>query len=204
MLLLPPWRLYIMDKILLKVIGLSYNQSQNGSYALILEESGTKRKLPIIIGGFEAQAVAIGLEKMHTPRPMTHDLMKNVFDFFNIELLEVIIHTFKEGVFHALLVCRNNGEISEIDARTSDAIALALRFHCPVYTYPAILDEAGIILDQDDNLKTTSQQDEIEETHFSEYLLTELEEQMKEAIESENYEKASLIRDEINRRKKKI
>lgn len=194
-----------MDKILLEIIGLSYSQSQSGSYALIIGEKGSRRRLPIIIGAFEAQAVALGIENMQTPRPMTHDLIKNIFGFFEIELLEVIIHSFKEGVFHALLICKKDGELNEIDARTSDAIALALRFHCPVYTYPKILEEAGVIFENENEASPiTKQEEEIEENEFSEYLLSELEMMLKEAIENEEYEKASLLRDEINQRKKNL
>jgi hypothetical protein len=194
-----------MNKIELEIVAMSYSQSQSGSYALILGESGGKRRLPIIIGGFEAQAIALGLEKMQPSRPMTHDLVKNMLVFFGIEVIEVIIHKFNEGVFHALLVCRQKGEISEIDARTSDAVAIAIRFGCPIYTYPHILNEAGIILETDENPEPEGIiEQENEENEFTEYLLTELETMLKEAVEKEEFEKASMIRDEIQRRKKKF
>jgi bifunctional DNase/RNase len=194
-----------MNKIALEIVGMSYSQSQSGSYALILGESGGKRRLPIIIGGFEAQAIALGLEKIQPSRPMTHDLLKNMLFFYGIEVIEVIIHKFNEGVFHALLVCRQDDEISEIDARTSDAVAIAIRFECPIYTYQHILTEAGITLEaSEDPSPDTIIEDEPEENEFSEYLLTELETMLQQAIEQEEFEKASLIRDEIQKRKKKF
>lgn len=198
-----------MNKILLNIITLSYSHSQSGAYALILGEVDGARRLPIIIGGFEAQAIALGREKLHTSRPMTHDLLKNFAQSFGIEVIEVIIHKFKEGVFHALLVCRKDGLISQIDARTSDAIALAIRFNCPIYTYEQILSEAGIIIEQDadgDDSPTSQISEselEAEENEFSQYITSELEELLSIAIENEEYEKASLLRDEIEKRKKK-
>ncbi|MDO8896389.1 MAG: DUF151 domain-containing protein [Bacteroidales bacterium] len=193
-----------MDKILLEITGMSYSHSQSGAYALILGEVNGARRLPIIIGGFEAQSIALGLEKMQPARPMTHDLMKNFADFYGIELTEVIIHKFKEGVFHALLICDKEGMISEIDARTSDAVALAIRFKCPVYTYEKILSEAGIIMENDseeDNIDEGASEEE--ENEMSAYLTSELEEMLKTAVENEEYERASLIRDEIQKRKRK-
>lgn len=194
-----------MNKIALEIVGMSYSQSQSGSYALILGESGGKRRLPIIIGGFEAQAIALGLEKIRPSRPMTHDLLKNMMFFYGIEVIEVIIHKFNEGVFHAILVCRQDDEISEIDARTSDAVAIAIRFECPIYTYQHILTEAGITLEATENPSPdTILENEPEENEFSEFLLTELETMLQKAIEQEEFEKASLIRDEIQKRKKKF
>ncbi|MBU1010684.1 MAG: bifunctional nuclease family protein [Bacteroidetes bacterium] len=192
-----------MLKIGLEIVEMTYSQSQSGAYALLLAEIGGSRRLPIIIGGFEAQSIAFGLERTQPPRPLTHDLFKNFALHFGIELREVIIHKFKEGIFHALLVCEHNGELSEIDARTSDAIALAIRFKCPVYTYESILQQAGIAMQKEDiampgALETT----DADENEFSEYLINELEDQLEKAIESEDYEKASRIRDELNRRKK--
>lgn len=192
-----------MEKKILNIIGMSYSHSQSGAYALILGEANGKRRLPIIIGGFEAQSIALGLEKMQPARPMTHDLMKNFADFFEIKIVEVIINKFKEGVFHASLICSHNGIISEIDARTSDAVALAIRFNCPISTYESILEEAGIITEDDKNeIETddTIENDDVED-EFAQYLTNELEEQLNEAIEQENFERASLIRDEIKRRK---
>src|SRR5580700_9284130 len=138
-----------MKKISLDIVGLSYSQTQSGAYALLLNESKGKRRLPIIIGGFEAQAIAIEMENMKPSRPLTHDLFKNFAETFEIKLNEVIIYNLVEGIFYAKLICsRDNNEV-EIDARTSDAIALAVRFNCPVYTYEFILNSAGIVMDDE-------------------------------------------------------
>jgi uncharacterized protein len=138
-----------MKKIPLDIVGLSYSQTQSGAYALLLNESKGKRRLPIIIGGFEAQAIAIEMENMKPSRPLTHDLFKNFAETFEIKLKEVIIYNLVEGIFYAKLICaRDNNEV-EIDARTSDAIALAVRFNCPVYTYEFILNSAGIVMDDE-------------------------------------------------------
>ncbi len=194
-----------MNKVALEIVGMSYSQSQSGSYALILMESGGSRRLPIIIGGFEAQAIALGLEKMQPARPMTHDLMKNMMIFFGIEVIEVVINKFKEGVFHSLLVCKQGEELSEIDARTSDAIALAIRFNCPIFTYQSIMNEASVTFEPPEIKDTKAEpESEADDNEFSEYLITELESMLKQTIENEEFEKASLIRDEIQRRKKKF
>ena len=194
-----------MEKITLDIIGMSYSQSQSGAYALILGEHGGKRRLPIIIGGFEAQAIAIELEKIKTPRPLTHDLFKSFADNFQIELLEVIIDRFSEGIFYAKLVCSDGMTIHEIDSRTSDAIALALRFNCTVYTYENIMNAAGILIEEEsENGKTESAapvEPPAESATYHEATLTELREMLQLAIENEEYEKASQIRDEINKRK---
>jgi len=194
-----------MEKITLDIIGMSYSQSQSGAYALILGEHGGKRRLPIIIGGFEAQAIAIELEKIKTPRPLTHDLFKSFADNFQIELLEVIIDRFSEGIFYAKLVCSDGKTIHEIDSRTSDAIALALRFNCTVYTYENIMNAAGILIEEEsENGKTESAthvDPPAEIATYHEATLTELREMLQLAIENEEYEKASQIRDEINKRK---
>ena len=137
-----------MEKIRLEIIGMSYSQSQSGAYALILGERDGKRKLPIIIGGFEAQAIAIELEKIKTPRPLTHDLFKSFAEAFNIRVSEIIVNKFHEGVFYAVLICSDSETEIEIDSRTSDAIALALRFNCPIYTYENIMVAAGIVMEE--------------------------------------------------------
>ena len=148
-----------MEKIGLEIIGLSYSQTQTGAYALILKEIDGKRRLPIIIGGFEAQAIAIEIEKMTPSRPLTHDLFKSFSDSFDIQLKEIVIYNLMEGVFFAQLICEDShGTVREIDARTSDAVALAVRFQCPIYTYEFILSSAGIILD--DELASESEMDE--------------------------------------------
>ena len=194
-----------MEKIKLDIIGMSYSQSQSGAYALILGESGGKRRLPIIIGGFEAQAIAIELEKIRTPRPLTHDLFKSFADSFHIAVTEVVINKFSEGVFYAKLVCSDGGHEQDIDSRTSDAIALALRFNCPVYTYESIMVAAGILMEDDSGIsKPDEPHDETEAAEQSSWVdasESELKELLHAAIENEDYEKASKIRDELNRRK---
>lgn len=139
-----------MEKIKLEILGISYSQSQSGAYALILGENGEKRRLPIIIGSFEAQAIAIELEKMKPSRPLTHDLLKNFAQTFNIIIKEVIIYKFAEGIFYSKLICFDGIKEVEIDSRTSDAVALAVRFKCPIYTYESILGAAGIVLQDDE------------------------------------------------------
>lgn len=198
-----------MKKIKLEIVGLSYSQTQSGAYALVLGEAKGKRRLPIIIGGPEAQAIAIELEKMTPSRPLTHDLFKNFCESFDITINEVIIYNLVEGIFFAKLVCNDGTKEAEIDARTSDAIALAVRFGCPVYTYEFILSSAGIILDEDAAAAAKAEdQDESadilsgSETEYSRMSLDELRELLKTAISEEAYEKASKIRDEINNRKK--
>ncbi|MGE4541570.1 MAG: bifunctional nuclease domain-containing protein [Bacteroidales bacterium] len=191
-----------MQKIALEITGMSYSQSQSGAYALILGEKNGQRKLPIIIGTFEAQSIALGLEKMKPARPMTHDLLKNFADTYHIGLKEVVINKFENGVFHAILICESNNEITEIDARTSDAVALAIRFECPIFAYETILEDAGIVLDQENDTTQSREQNAVKEDEFSEYLTDELEEMLQIAVQNEEYEKASKLRDEIRRRKR--
>lgn len=205
-----------MKKIKLEIVGLSYSQTQSGAYALVLGETKGKRRLPIIIGGFEAQAIAIELEKMTPSRPLTHDLFRSFAETFNVEVKEVLIYDLIEGIFFAKLICENGSIEGEIDARTSDAIALAVRFNCPVYTYEFILSQAGIVLDEEqEGAKTGTEEDlssEEEEELLAEVTSAsdfqrktdkELEEMLNKALEEENYEKASRIRDELNKRKSK-
>lgn len=190
-----------MEKIKLDIVGLSYSQTQSGAYALVLGESNGKRRLPIIIGGFEAQAIAIELEKMTPSRPLTHDLFKNFAEEFNINISEVVIYNLVEGIFFSKLICEKDGEEIEIDSRTSDAIALAVRFNCPIYTYEFVLGSAGILLEDDfEGQAEDTIQDEPEEQSPKRYTLEELNQQLNAAIENEDYEAASKIRDEINRR----
>ncbi|MBL4862087.1 MAG: bifunctional nuclease family protein [Crocinitomicaceae bacterium] len=192
-----------MDKIKLEIVGLSYSQTQSGAYALVLSEVDGNRRLPIIIGGFEAQAIAIELEKMVPTRPLTHDLFKNFASTFKIEVKEVIIYNLVEGIFHSKLVCEQNGETVEIDARTSDAIAIGVRFDCPVYTYESILSSAGILLDEtieDDDLIAESFEDETSKNTLEALSNEDLQKELNQAIDNEDYELASKIRDEINRR----
>ena len=197
-----------LKKILLEVIGLSYSQTQTGAYALVLGEAEGNRRLPIIIGGFEAQAIAIELEKMAPSRPLTHDLFKKFAEAFKITVKEVIIYNLLEGIFYAKLICDDGtGSEVEIDSRTSDAIALAVRFSCPVYTYEFILSSAGIVLDEEN--KGEEELEEVTKTETSASAssdlgsasVQELENMLDQAIAEEEYEKASKIRDEIKRRK---
>jgi bifunctional DNase/RNase len=195
-----------MDKIKLNILGLSYSQTQSGAYALVLAEENGKRRLPIIIGSNEAQSIAIQLEGLVTPRPLTHDLFVSFATTFNIYITEVNIFKLEEGIFYSELVCDNGKVKSKIDARTSDAVALALRFRCPIYTTEKILAKAGIVIDFDDDKKESSRQGGAEDgkepdNEFSTYDIEELEEMMNQAIKEERYEQASLIRDEINKRK---
>ena len=196
-----------MKKLKLEIVGLSYSQTQTGAYALVLGEAKGKRRLPIIIGGFEAQAIAIELEKMTPSRPLTHDLFKSFAETFNILVNEVIIYNLVEGIFFAKLICNDGTRDVEIDARTSDAIALAVRFDCPIYTYEFILSSAGIILEDQTSLTEpgTSEQVSVEtvgDGEFGSRSTEELKEMLNQALSDEEYERASKIRDELNQRKK--
>jgi uncharacterized protein len=194
-----------MEKIKLDIAGLSYSQTQSGAYALVLAESGGKRQLPIIIGGFEAQAIAIELEKMTPTRPLTHDLFKNFAQSFSINVTEIVIYNLVEGIFYSKLICERDGQVTEIDARTSDAIAIGVRFNCPIYTFESILSSAGILMDEnqdkdDDDFNIEEELEKASEGSLGSYTVEELEVQLNEAIENEDYELASRIRDEINKR----
>lgn len=191
-----------MQKIELTILGLSYSQTQTNSYALILGEVNGKRRLPIVIGHFEAQAIALELEKMKPSRPLTHDLFKNFADTYGISIEEVIINKFQEGIFYALLICNDGIKIQHIDSRTSDAIALAIRFGCPIYTYEHIMAQAGITYEDDETEEFPQSGPPTEnQSEFSSMSFEELQEELQKAVEHEEYERASLIRDEINRRK---
>lgn len=191
-----------MKKIELEIVALSHSITQTHSYAVVLGEVNGLRRLPIVIGGFEAQAIAVALERMQPSRPLTHDLMKNFMLAFNIELHEIIINDLQEGIFYSKLVCSTDKDTVEIDSRTSDAVALAVRFGCPIYTYDNILDSAGILMDEDDKKKkvvvshTESGSDDLQKLTIS-----ELENLLKEVLEHEDYIKAASIRDEIASRK---
>ena len=191
-----------MQKIELKIVGLSYSHSQSSAYALILGEVNGNRRLPIIVGGLEAQAIAIEVEKLKPARPLTHDLFKTFAETFDIEIREVIINKFQEGIFYSILVCDKDGEIIELDSRTSDAVAIALRFNSPIYTYESIMSVGGIILDPEDEAVEQTIDRPFEESEFSDLNPTDLDDQLLKAIENEDYERASIIRDEINKRKK--
>ena len=188
-----------MNKILLEVIGLSYSHSQSGAYALILGNKDDKTSLPIIIGEAEAQSIAIALEDIKSPRPLTHDLFKTFAQSFDINISEVIINRFKNGLFFSEMHCIKDGEESIIDARTSDAIAIALRFDAPIYARHQVIEEAGIMMEDLD-----SDSDSDFDGGFERYDISELELLLKEAIEVEDYQKASILRDLINERKQTI
>lgn len=201
-----------MDRINLNVLGISYSQTQSGAYALVLTEENGDRRLPIIVGGFEAQAIAIQLEGLKPPRPLTHDLFMKFAQAFSIQLIEVEIYKLEEGVFYSKLLCENKNNRISIDARTSDAIALALRFNCPIYTTEDIMARAGIILDFEKESKVKKaprksgrvqvniEDDSAKTNELSHFSTDELNRMLSEAIGNEEYEKASAIRDEINRR----
>ena len=200
-----------MSLVKLTIKGISYSQTQNGAYALILNEVDGDRKLPIVIGAFEAQSIAIALEKeIRPPRPLTHDLFKNFADRFDIVVKQVIIHKLVDGVFYSSIICERDKIEEIIDARTSDAIALALRFSAPIFTYKNILDKAGIYLKNpdegaphDDVLsqpETFGMEETTESGAYSKLSLSELHEQLTAAVQDEDYEKAAKIRDEISKR----
>jgi len=195
-----------MNKIKLEIAGLSYSQTQSGAYALVLVETGGKRQLPIIIGSFEAQAIAIELEKMTPTRPLTHDLFKSFAQSFSIQVKEVVIYNLNEGIFYAKLICEREGMITEIDARTSDAIAIGIRFNAIIYTFESILSNAGVLLDENEfevPKLEEEEKDELETNSFLNLSIEELTTQLNEALENEAYEIASKIRDEINKRTSK-
>ena len=201
-----------MSKIKLNVLGISYSQTQSGAYALVLTEEDGDRRIPIIVGGFEAQSIAIQLEGLKPPRPLTHDLFMNFSKSFHIDLLEVNIYKLEEGVFYSKLLCDNGDQKISIDTRTSDAIALALRFKCPIYTTEEIMERAGIVLEFGSEEKTSniSPDTTISDTtpgagkdsteEFKDFTTQELNEMLKEAVGKEDYERASFIRDELNKR----
>jgi bifunctional DNase/RNase len=203
-----------MKKVRLEIVGLSYSQTQSGAYALVLGESAGTRRLPIIIGGFEAQAIAIELEKMSPSRPLTHDLFKTFAETFDIKISEVLIYNLVEGIFYAKLFCNDGVQDVEIDARTSDAIAIAVRFNCPIYTFEFILKSAGIVLDDETGVAIPSTTESttladvpestanVEKEEYNSKSNEELKNMLQNAIAEEQYEMASKIRDELNKRKK--
>lgn len=200
-----------MGKVKLTVLGISYSQTQSGAYALVLSEESGQRRIPIIIGGYEAQAIAIQLEGLTPPRPLTHDLFLNFARAFGIDLIDVHIYKLEDGVFFSKLHCENGHKELFIDSRTSDAVALALRFGCPIYTTEEIIEKAGITLEVEEYKEpnTPEEPEEKDEPHdsFIQQLrrmsLEELKEMLDEAVNNEEYEKATKIRDEIKRRSNK-
>ncbi len=191
-----------MKKIELEIVALSHSITQTHSYAVVLGEVNGLRRLPIVIGGFEAQAIAVALERMQPSRPLTHDLMKNFMMAFNIDLHEIIINDLQEGIFYSKLVCSTDKDTVEIDSRTSDAVALAVRFGCPIFTYDNILDSAGILMEEDDKKKkVVVSHTETGSDDLHKLSIPELENLLKEVLEHEDYIKAASIRDEIKSRK---
>jgi len=208
-----------MKKIELDIVALSHSVTQSHNYAVVLGEQDGSRRLPIVIGGFEAQAIAVAMERMTPNRPLTHDLFKNTLSTFEVELKEVIINNLLEGIFYARLVCIKNGEVIEIDSRTSDALAMAVRFNCPIYTYEFILDAAGVILedpDEDDAPKPSAPAPRKRKKKpaastaakgggnaLSQYSDVDLEKMLNEVLGEEDYERAAEIRDELKKRGEK-
>lgn len=206
-----------MKKIKLQIVGLSYSQTQSGAYALVLGEVKGTRRLPIVIGAFEAQAIAIEIEKMIPSRPLTHDLFKTFADTFKIKLDEILIYNLVDGVFYAKLICSDGKSTHEIDARSSDAIALAVRFDVPIFTYEFILSTAGITIDPSENIfyddiSSLGNQDQTADefkpsksktsSEYQSLSIEELQALLDEALASEAYEKAAAIRDEMARKRK--
>lgn len=199
-----------MKKIELEIVALSHSITQSHSYAVVLGEVNGLRRLPIVIGGFEAQAIAVALERMQPSRPLTHDLMKNFMNAFNVELQEIIINDLQEGIFYSKLVCSSENDTIEIDSRTSDALALAVRFGCPIYTLENILESAGILMDdtgsaKKKNIEAVGAEEPIstssEKSSLANMSIEELQKLLDEVLEHEDYIRAIAIRDEINRRK---
>lgn len=196
-----------MRKIELDIVALSHSVTQSHNYAVVLGEQGGSRRLPIVIGSFEAQAIAVAMERMTPNRPLTHDLFKNTLEIFNIELKEVVINNLLDGIFYARLICIKDGEIIEVDSRTSDALAMAVRFNCPIYTYEFILDAAGVVLEEaEEEEKSAAPQrtpPKGKTASLSSYSIDALNKMLEEVLNEENYERAAEIRDEIRRRQEK-
>ena len=195
-----------MNKVALEILGMSYSESQTGAYVLIMGDKNSQRRLPIVIGSNEAQSIAMGIERQKNSRPLTHDLFLNFALNFNINLKEVVINRFREGVFYAVLVCEQHGELSMIDARPSDAIALAVRCGCGIFAYESVMVEAGIIMDDENQVLDNEETDDTPIINSKEESLrqlseTELEDLLQAAIDEEDYAKAAAIRDELNSRK---
>lgn len=192
-----------MVKKKLNLIALSHNVTSSHNYAVVLGEEDGNRKLPVVIGSFEAQAIAVALEKLSPNRPLTHDLFLNTLEAFQIDLKEIVINNLLEGIFYAKLVLEKDGDVFEVDSRTSDAIAMAVRFRCPIYTYEFILETAGIEMDNMDENEDVASDPEArskKSKSLADYSIEELNEMLEEVLENEDYERAALIRDELNKR----
>lgn len=194
-----------MNRILLDVIGLSFSHSQSGAYALLLGEKNDRRRLPVIIGEAEAQSIAIAMENVERKRPLTHDLFKSFAATYGINITEVVINRFKEGLFFSELHCEKDGEVSVIDARTSDAVAIAVRFKCPIYTTSQVMEEAGLVMDEYENEDSEEHEenmlDDFGYERMDRYDMQDLQQLLQDAIDNEDYMAASVLRDEINKRK---
>ena len=192
-----------MEKIKLDIVALSHSVTQSHNYAVVLGEEGGNRRLPIVIGGFEAQAIAVAMEKMSPNRPLTHDLFRNTLESFDITLKEIVINNLLDGIFYAQLICEKNGEEYEIDSRTSDAIAMAVRFDCPIYTFEFIMDTAGVVLEDSEGTISAAPKRESppKRKTLAEYSIKDLNEMLEKVLADEDYEKAARIRDEIQSRK---
>lgn len=193
-----------MEKLELNIVALSHSVTQSHNYAVVLGEINGKRRLPIVIGGFEAQAIAVAMENMTPNRPLTHDLFKNTLDGFNIEVKEIIISNLLDGIFYAKLICESNLGSVEIDSRTSDAIAMAVRYGCPIYTYEFIMENAGVVLEDQPEMmgeEPEKEKPEAKKDDYASYSLNALNKMLEDVLAEEDYEKAAKIRDEINKRK---
>ena len=196
-----------MKKIELNIVALSHSVTQSHNYAVVLGELEGKRRLPIVIGGFEAQAIAVAIENMTPNRPLTHDLFKNAFDGFNIEVKEVVINNLLDGIFYAQLVCEGPLGTVDVDSRTSDAIAMAVRYGCPIFTYEFIMENAGVVLDdkEEEEISGDSKTEKISKVNkpdsYESFTVGALNKMLEDILNNEDYEKAAKIRDEINRRK---
>ena len=193
-----------MNKVNLEIIGLTYSESSTGAYVMILGDKLSQRRLPIVIGSAEAESIAVGIEKHKNGRPLTHDLFLRFAHEFGIEIMEVVINRFREGVYYAMLVCKQGDDLTMVDARPSDAIAIAVRIGCEIYAYESVMEEAGIIMDDMEENETPEQDlfNKVQDEPDLDLLtLGELEDLLQEAIDNEDYAKAAQIRDEINGRK---
>ena len=194
-----------MNKVNLEIVGLTYSESSTGAYVLILGDKLSQRRLPIVIGSAEAESIAVGIEKHRNGRPHTHDLFLRFAKEFGIEIMEVVINRFHDGIYYAMLVCKQGDDLTMIDARPSDAIAIAVRVGCEIYAYETVMDEAGIIMDDMDKPMDDDKEEHINKvasiTSLDRLDLDALEDLLQEAIDNEDYQKAAQIRDEINGRK---
>lgn len=195
-----------MKKLELEIVALSHSVTQSHNYAVVLGEIEGNRRLPIVIGGFEAQAIAVAMERMTPNRPLTHDLFKNTLDTFDIDLKEVIINNLLDGIFYAQLVCVREGQEFVIDSRTSDAIAMAVRFKAPLFTFDFVMEQAGVVLDEADEKEEGLEEEmpEVAESadpdSFENYSIKALNQMLNDVLATEDYEKAALIRDELKKR----